>query len=162
MLCAESSVKENLRADDTRVAGGAGYRREMTRRPETYGDGRGELVLVLDCSDLDTSALFWTAALGYVDAGGGETYRTLLPSDGSGLELLLQRVTEHKETKNRVHLDLRTRDLDTELGRIRDLGARQVTTEPIVEHGWTWHVMTDPDGNELCVLQPPDDYWVGK
>jgi ParB-like chromosome segregation protein Spo0J len=31
--------------------------------------------------------------------------------------------------------------------------------EPIEEHGWTWHVLLDPDGNEFCVLQPPDGYW---
>jgi hypothetical protein len=26
---------------------------------------------------------------------------------------------------------------------------------PIVEFGWTWHVLADPDDNEFCVLQPP-------
>jgi predicted enzyme related to lactoylglutathione lyase len=30
-----------------------------------------------------------------------------------------------------------------------------VTAEPIVESGWTWHVLADPDGNEFCVLQAP-------
>ena len=31
-----------------------------------------------------------------------------------------------------------------------------LTPEPVVEHGWRWHVLADPDGNELCVLQPPN------
>ena len=115
--------------------------------------------MVLDCEDLDVSARFWIAVLGYVDSGGGATYRALLPSGGSGPELLLQRVAEQKETKNRVHLDLRTRDLDSEVRRIEQLGAHRMTSEPIVEHGWRWHVLADPDGNELCVLAPPDDYW---
>jgi hypothetical protein len=22
--------------------------------------------------------------------------------------------------------------------------------------GWRWHILADPDGNEFCVLQPPD------
>ena len=57
--------------------------------------------------------------------------------------------------KNRLHLDLRTADLDAEVARVRALGAGQVTESPIVESGWTWHVLTDPDGNEFCVLQPP-------
>jgi len=27
----------------------------------------------------------------------------------------------------------------------------------VLEGGWRWHVLVDPDGNELCVLQPPPD-----
>jgi hypothetical protein len=32
-----------------------------------------------------------------------------------------------------------------------------LTPEPVVEDGWRWHVMADPDGNELWALQPPPD-----
>jgi hypothetical protein len=31
-----------------------------------------------------------------------------------------------------------------------------VTDQPVAEDGWRWHILADPDGNELCVLQPPD------
>jgi len=24
----------------------------------------------------------------------------------------------------------------------------------VIEHGWRWHILADPDGNEFCVLQP--------
>ena len=72
---------------------------------------------------------------------------------------MLQRVPEAKLSKNRVHLDLRTRDLDGEMARIRALGATQLTAEPILEYGWTWHILGDPDGNEFCVLQPGHEYW---
>ena len=34
-----------------------------------------------------------------------------------------------------------------------------VTDAPVLEGGWRWYVLTDPDGNELCVLQPPVDHW---
>jgi predicted enzyme related to lactoylglutathione lyase len=64
-----------------------------------------------------------------------------------------------KRGKNRLHLDLRTRDLDAEAGRVRELGATVQTIAPIEEGGWTWHILEDPDGNEFCVLQPPPDYW---
>ena len=30
---------------------------------------------------------------------------------------------------------------------------RLVTEEPIVESGWTWNVLADPDGNEFCILR---------
>ncbi|WP_433795510.1 VOC family protein [Actinoplanes sp. CA-252034] len=125
--------------------------------PARFG-GRGDvtLVVVLDCADLDRSAAFWAAVLGY-RAGpvGSGPYRQLLPADGNGIELLLQRVPEPKTTKNRLHLDLRVPDLDAELARLEALGVRRVTAEPIHEAGWTWHILADPDGNEFCVLQPP-------
>ncbi|GAA1478422.1 VOC family protein [Nocardioides aestuarii] len=132
----------------------------MTRKRQGYGPGRGELVVVVDCADVRRSAGFWTEVLGYLDAGGGSTrYCTLLPADGQGVEVLLQRVPEVKATKNRIHLDLRTPDLDAELARVVGLGARVVSSEPFSEFGWTWHVLEDPDGNEFCVIQPPAEHW---
>jgi len=132
----------------------------MKRAAQRYLEGRGELVVVVDCSDLDRAARFWTAVLGYVDTGGGGSpYRALLPGDGVGVEVLLQRVGDQKREKNRVHLDLRTRDLEAEVARVRGLGATVVTDQPVVEDGWVWHVLADPDGNEFCVLQPPSDHW---
>jgi hypothetical protein len=46
-------------------------------------------------------------------------YRSLVPEDGSGVELLLQRVPDTKTAKNRLHLDLRTPDLASEVARVR-------------------------------------------
>jgi catechol 2,3-dioxygenase-like lactoylglutathione lyase family enzyme len=130
----------------------------MTRRPVRYG-GRGDtaLVVVLDCADLDRSAAFWCGALGYVGPPPGTPgpYRQLVPAGGDGLELLLQQVPEVKNGKNRVHLDLRTPDLEDEVQRLLGFGARHTTGAPVREDGWTWYVLADPDGNELCVLSPP-------
>jgi predicted enzyme related to lactoylglutathione lyase len=119
---------------------------------------RGELVLVLDCADLERAADFWTTVLGHRrEAYGGGPYLSLVPADGAGVELLLQRTTDPKHGKNRVHLDLRTSDLEAEVARVQAAGAVLLTEDPVVEHGWRWHVLADPDGNELCVLQPPAD-----
>jgi len=122
--------------------------------PQPYP--HGELVVVIDCSDLDRSAAFWSAVLGYT-VGQSVTgpYRSLAPESGAGIDVLLQRVPDVKGQKNRLHLDLRTPDLDAEVGRVVDLGARLLTREPVTEDGWSWHILADPDGNEFCVLQPP-------
>ena len=88
-------------------------------------------------------------------------YQSLLPADGQGAEILLQQVLEAKNSKNRVHLDLRTRDLEPEKERLANLGAQVLTKEPVTEAGWRWHILADPDGNEFCVLQPPASYWPG-
>jgi len=130
----------------------------VTWQPNPYA--RGELVVVVDCADLARAARFWSAALGYTDEGGDSArYRSVVPADGAGVEILLQRTGDEKHGKNRVHLDLRTRDLDAEVGRVLALGATRLTAEPVEEHGWAWHVLADPDGNEFCVLRPPPDYW---
>ncbi|HWG01955.1 MAG TPA: VOC family protein [Trebonia sp.] len=78
----------------------------------------GHLVVVLDCRDLERSVRFWSRALGYTSerepGAATGTYLSLLPPDdahGRGLEILLQRTQDDKAAKNRLHLDLRTRDL---------------------------------------------------
>jgi predicted enzyme related to lactoylglutathione lyase len=127
----------------------------VDRKVQRYRNG--ELVVVIDCSDVERSARFWSDVLGFT-ASRATTgpYRSLVPADGDGIEVLLQRVGEEKEQKNRLHLDLRTADLDAEVDRVLGLGATLVTGAPIVEDGWRWHILADPDGNEFCVLQPPD------
>ena len=129
--------------------------------PQPYP--HGELVIVIDCSDLDRSARFWSGVLGYAPGppaagtteAGSDRYRGLQPESGAGIDVLLQRVPDVKRQKNRLHLDLRTPDLEAEVGRVVHLGATLLTREPVIEDGWFWHILADPDGNEFCVLQPP-------
>jgi predicted enzyme related to lactoylglutathione lyase len=129
--------------------------------PQPYPNG--ELVIVIDCSDPDVAARFWGGVLGYAaspagdGSAGSERYRGLQPENGVGIDVLLQRVPDVKSQKNRLHLDLRTPDLDTEVRRVLGLGASLLTSEPVAEDGWLWHILADPDGNEFCVLQPPAD-----
>jgi predicted enzyme related to lactoylglutathione lyase len=126
----------------------------MRRVPQFYRNG--ELVIVIDCADLGRSARFWADVLGYT-AGPAVSgpVRSLVPYGGQGIEVLLQRVGDGKLGKNRLHLDLRTVDLAAEVERIVTLGAIRLTGQPVIEDGWRWHILADPDGNEFCVLQPP-------
>jgi predicted enzyme related to lactoylglutathione lyase len=122
--------------------------------PQPYP--HGELLIVIDCADLDRSAAFWSAVLGYTASPAATgPYRSLEPESGAGIDVLLQRVPDVKGEKNRLHLDLRTPDLDAEVRRVLGLGATLLTSEPVTEDGWAWHILGDPDGNEFCVLQPP-------
>jgi hypothetical protein len=58
---------------------------------------------------------------------------------------------EPKTTKNRMHLDLETPDIDTEAIRLEALGERRAQDDHIHERGSTWILMTVPEGNEFCV-----------
>jgi predicted enzyme related to lactoylglutathione lyase len=107
--------------------------------------------LVLDCDDPVALADFWSAALGYVSLGLAGAYLVLVPDGRPGPKLLLQHVPEPKTAKNRMHLDIEVPDIETEAARLEALGARRVEAQQLHEHGTTWILMADPEGNELCV-----------
>ena len=110
-----------------------------------------EIGLVLDCEDPERLAKFWGPALGYVNLGNVGSYVALFPDGRPGPKLLLQKVPEAKVTKNRFHADLEVADIHAEAKRLVALGATKVSEEPCSEHGSTWLLMLDPEGNEFCV-----------
>lgn len=109
--------------------------------------------LTLDCVDLDTTAAFWQAALGYAREGVIEGRYVALNGDGVGLTL--QRVAEPKTVKNRMHLDLLVEDVEAEVVRLEAVGAARVTSAAREEFGQVWFVLADPEGNEFCVARDP-------
>ncbi len=116
------------------------------------------LGLVLDCHEPESLAIFWSEALGYQSIGAAGTYFLLLPPEGqAGPQLLLQRVPEPKTGKNRMHLDIHTPDIEEEAARLHGLGATRVRAEPLSEHGSSWILMQDPEGNEFCVCDAAGD-----
>jgi predicted enzyme related to lactoylglutathione lyase len=113
------------------------------------------VVIVLDTTVPEELTRFWTKALGYEQSPrSDEPYTVLVPPFPGPPELVLQRVPERKTVKNRMHLDLRVRDLDVETTRLEDLGATRLSAE-IEELGFRWIVMADPEGNEFCVGTEP-------
>jgi predicted enzyme related to lactoylglutathione lyase len=107
--------------------------------------------LVLDCTNPDELARFWSEALGYTTLGGAGNYVMLVDPDGVKPKLLLQAVPEPKVSKNRMHLDIDTPDVEAEVARLEALGAQRLEDGQRSEHGMKWVVMADPEGNEFCV-----------
>ncbi|MFF2266937.1 VOC family protein [Cellulosimicrobium cellulans] len=114
--------------------------------------------LVLDCTDPELLARFWCDVLGYVelDREGDGSIEIGPPDAGfGGLQptLILSPSTDPRAGKLPLHLDVNPtdRDQDAELERLLALGARpadvgQTGDEP-------WHVLSDPEGNEFCLLR---------
>jgi predicted enzyme related to lactoylglutathione lyase len=115
----------------------------MTDTPSTIG-------LVLDCADPVALADFWAAALDYAKVGDAGNYVALVPNGRPGPKLL-QRVQEPKRVKNRMHIDIETPDVGSEAARLEAHGATRVQPDIRNEHGSTWNLMADPEGNEFCV-----------
>jgi predicted enzyme related to lactoylglutathione lyase len=106
---------------------------------------------VLDCTDPESLGRFWAQALGLQRLGAAGSYVVLASPSGALPKLLLQQVAEPKVTKNRMHLDIETPDIDAEIQRLEGIGARRVEQGVRVEHGSRWMIMADPEGNEFCV-----------
>jgi hypothetical protein len=121
------------------------------------------LSVVLDCLDPAALVPFWRAALGYDPVGSVDGFEVLRPAEGQppGPVYILQAVPEARTAKNRMHVDIHP---PLELGvpglvaRLEALGGRR-QGEPVLslldELGIWWQVMTDPEGNELCVVADP-------
>jgi predicted enzyme related to lactoylglutathione lyase len=116
-----------------------------------------DIQINLDCHDLDSMVAFYTAALDYEPFGtAGDRYRSIVPKHGDGPKVVFQKVPDAKAGKNRMHLDLIVGDaLDSEVERFVALGARRLADEPFDEpfdeYGCRWVVLSDPEGNELCL-----------
>ena len=137
--------------------------------------------ITVDATDPQRLAEFWAFALGYVlqpPPEGFETweafadildlseedrerYGAVIDPHGIGPRILFQKVPEAKIAKNRWHLDVDVVDRSTpeeQQNREREAhiqafiarGATEVArfAEPVGK----WVVMTDPEGNEFCVL----------
>ena len=110
-----------------------------------------KLELVLDCADPEKLMGFWREALGYRVQYVDPSLVVLVPEDGDGSPLLLQRVPEPKAGKNRMHLDIVAEEVVVEMGRLEALGARRLH-DGVRSLGPTrWVTLADPAGNEFCV-----------
>jgi len=106
--------------------------------------------ITFDATDPEHLATFWAAATGWPLTESTPALARLR-SAASAICLLFLKVADGKTTKNRMHVDFRTTDRATEVTRLERLGATAHTTHH--EHGLIWTVMTDPEGNEFCVVQ---------
>ena len=106
--------------------------------------------ITMDVNDLETCAKFWSQALGTEILYQNEKYLRL-GQKGERPTLLLQKVPEPHEVKNRVHIDLDVSDLDAAVSRVQELGGNKL--RELNEYGIKWAVMADPNGNEFCLVQ---------
>jgi predicted enzyme related to lactoylglutathione lyase len=113
------------------------------------------LNVTFDCADPRSLARFWSAVTGYELAEANDDFAQLNAPDHRGVRhLLFFRVAEPKTTKNRMHVDLASRDADAEITRLVALGGSLADGAPAqwqTGHGTRWVVMQDPEGNEFCL-----------
>jgi predicted enzyme related to lactoylglutathione lyase len=119
--------------------------------------------LVVDADDPVRLGQFWAAALGWETTEEEPGEVDVWPAgfnypDPVALPLVFVPVPGQAAGKNRVHLDLASMSAEHQadlVDRLRGLGA---TAADIGQGDVPWVVLADPEGNELCVLEPRPVY----
>ena len=105
--------------------------------------------LIIDCQtdDLDQAATFWSSALGLKaisDPRSDDSKYRRLETRPDDPEIEVQKV----DHESRVHLDIETNDIEAEVARLEELGARRIADIR------RWVVMEAPTGQRFCVVNP--------
>jgi predicted enzyme related to lactoylglutathione lyase len=97
---------------------------------------------IIDCStpDLQSAAKFWGGALGM-------ELRTLPGEEGDKYVRLVDPEEQTVTHPSRVHLDIESDDVEAEVRRLEQLGARRV------QRVQSWWVMEAPTGQRFCVVE---------
>ena len=117
------------------------------------------LAVTFCARDPDRLARFWGALLDrdvIADVDG-----VLLPGDGTQVGLRFCPTLAEKSAPNRLHLHLTSdgSDLETVVAKAVELGARHVDVGQLPEEEHV--VLGDPQGNELCVIPPGNNFLAG-
>src|ERR1700741_441765 len=122
-------------------------------RPEYAATGAAAAIVAF-AADPFRVADFWSEASGWPVVRQGEDFASLRHPDGRGPWLEFIPSAHPHEVKNRVHLDVAPHpegSVSDEAARLTTLGAHPAD---IGQGDVPWAVLTDPEGNEFCVLTP--------
>jgi Glyoxalase-like domain len=122
--------------------------------------------VVFDCADPSAQARFWAEATSwpvtYDEPGEEAVVEPPEDADGRptepGILLVFVPVPEPKTVKNRIHIDLASRSAEHQAELVERLRRAGATPLDIGQGAVPWVVLADPEGNELCVLEPRDEY----
>ncbi|MEU1616543.1 VOC family protein [Streptomyces sp. NPDC005722] len=114
--------------------------------------------LVIDATDPERLAAFWSEVLGYVELGREDDGSIEIgPADagfgGPQPTLVLSPSSDPRAAKLPLHFDVNATDRDqgAELERLLALGATHADVGQTGSEAW--YVLADPEGNEFCLLR---------
>ncbi|ENN83866.1 hypothetical protein RHSP_41645 (plasmid) [Rhizobium freirei PRF 81] len=106
--------------------------------------------ITIDTSNPQRLAAWWSEVLGI---GIGNDYGRIvqLAASPNFLPFQFQKIEDVPTQRNRVHVDLKTTDLDGETERLVGLGATVVQKTELPQIRYT--TLSDPDGNKFDLVQ---------
>jgi predicted enzyme related to lactoylglutathione lyase len=109
--------------------------------------------VTIDCLDPARLASFWGALLGWSERPTLPGWRRLAGDDQEPLHLNLQPVPEPKVGKNRLHLDVTVREIESAMQTVVDLGGTWTGERHDYPGEGFVVVMADPEGNSFCLVE---------
>jgi predicted enzyme related to lactoylglutathione lyase len=120
-----------------------------------YRDTGPVAAVVVDSADPAALAGFWELASGWARVRSNDGLVTFRSPQGVGPYLELEKVTEAKTVKNRMHLDIAPYKDDGHAAAVKQLQEAGAMPADVGQGSdVSWVVLADPDGNEFCVLSP--------
>ena len=107
--------------------------------------------LIVDALDPERLGRWWAEVLDHRVESVTPEEVVVGPDVDGHPRLIFLRHPDAKNAKNRLHLDLRPDDLDAEIERLVNMGARHVDVGQPDDAAWV--VLADPEGNEFCILR---------
>jgi predicted enzyme related to lactoylglutathione lyase len=118
--------------------------------------------LCIDAIEPMRLARFWGEALRWqIDDDDADEIH-LVPTDGTTFHVVFEPVPNSKQGQNRIHLDLTTSSLDDQsdtVARLLEVGGRHIDIGQSPDE--THVVLADPEGNELCIIEPHNRFLAG-
>jgi predicted enzyme related to lactoylglutathione lyase len=107
-------------------------------------------MITFDTTDAVSLAAWWARHTGgeVQDPSGG--WFVMVAAEGRPT-LAFQKIDDPTPGKNRLHLDRHVADRVATAAELVADGATLVAER--AEHGFTWTVLADPDGNQFCLAQ---------
>lgn len=105
--------------------------------------------ITIDTADPQKLAAWWSEALG-IAIGADYGMIVQLAASPAVPPLQFQKIDDVPTQRNRVHVDLKTSDLDGETARLVGLGATAVQKFESPQIRYT--TLTDPDGNKFDLV----------
>jgi catechol 2,3-dioxygenase-like lactoylglutathione lyase family enzyme len=112
--------------------------------------------VVIRVDDMARQVAFWSAALGYEPRDDADDdFTQLLPPNGRGPRISLDRWHADLHNPPRLHLDLYAKNQGAEVERLVALGATEVEWSRKPPDA-DFVILADPEGNRFCVIDASD------
>jgi predicted enzyme related to lactoylglutathione lyase len=120
------------------------------------------VALALDALAPRELARFWAQALGWMIRETDGDGVAVVPTDATSFGLLLRPGATEKVGQNPIHFDLTSTSIEDQRNTVAELLAMGARHIDIGQGATDTHVvLADPEGNELCVIEPDNRFLAG-
>lgn len=115
--------------------------------------------VLIDAHDPQLVGRFWAGVLGWSVVDVTDELVNVEPQDGTTYRLSIQAAETPKLDQNRIHFDVTSSSdeaMDATVARALSLGGRHIDIGQTPDDGHV--VLADPEGNELCVIEPGNNF----